>query len=355
MDWGFVFMGSIAVADEVKLAEDRGFSHAWLYDSQMLGSEVYAALATCALKTNSIVLGPGVTNPASRIAPLTACGMATINQLAPGRAILGIGTGNTTRRTLGMPAAKLSELREHVEVCQGLFRGETHYSEGDRQRRIKFLNPDLGFINIADPIPTYIAASGPKSCQLAGEIADGVILFGAVHPALLKFLLDNVRVGAERAGRNFDDIYVLSMTAFYLTDPGTAIESDEVRRAVGPMVASSSNIFALSARLDPECLPGELRDGLHAFKGAYHAPGEPIETRHLKLYSGYLQHLKQEHVPLLTEKIIRATTLTGTPQQVIESIEIMREAGVDQVAIQPILASAATVEQVASEIMPKFA
>ena len=112
MDWGFVFMGSIAVADEVKLAEERGFSHAWLYDTQMLGSEVYAALTTCALKTHTIKLGPGVTNPASRIAPLTACGMATINQLAPGRAVLGIGTGNTTRRTMGMPAAKLSELRE---------------------------------------------------------------------------------------------------------------------------------------------------------------------------------------------------------------------------------------------------
>jgi alkanesulfonate monooxygenase SsuD/methylene tetrahydromethanopterin reductase-like flavin-dependent oxidoreductase (luciferase family) len=121
------------------------------------------------------------------------------------------------------------------------------------------------------------------------------------------------------------------------------------------MVASSSNIFALSARLDPECLPEELRVGIHAFKGAYHAPDKPIETRHLELYSGYLQQLKQEHVPLLTEKIIRATTLTGTPQQVIESIEKMREAGVHQVAIQPILDTATTVEQVASEIMPKFA
>lgn len=355
MDWGFVFMGSIAVADEVKLAEDRGFSHAWLYDTQMLGSEVYAALTTCALKTNTIKLGPGVTNPASRIAPLTACGMATINQLAPGRAILGIGTGNTTRRTMGMPAARLSVLREHVEVCQGLFRGGiTDYSEGDRHRKIKFLNPDVGFINIEDPIPTYIAASGPKSCQLAGEIADGVILFGAVHPGLLKFLLDNVRIGAERAGRNFDDLYILSMTAFYLTPPDVPIESDQVREAVGPMVASSSNIFALSARLDPECLPDELRDELLAFKGAYHAPGEPIESRHLKLYSGYLQNLRQEHVPLLTEKIIRGTTLTGSAEQVIESVQIMRDAGVHQVAIQPILDTATTIGQVASEIMPKF-
>ena len=355
MDWGFVFMGSVGVADEVKLAEDQGFSHAWLYDTQMLGSEVYAALTTCALATNSIKLGPGVTNCSSRIAPLSACGMATINQLAPGRAILGIGTGNTARRTLGMPAARLSELREHIEVCRGLFRGEvTDYREGDRRRKIKFLNPDLGFINIRDEIPIYVAASGPKSCQLAGEVGDGVILFGAVHPQLIRFLLDNVRIGAERAGRNFDDLYVLSMTAFYLTQPGTPIESDEVRRAVGPMVASSSNIFALSARLEPGCLPEELREAIFAFKDAYREPDEPIETRHLKLYSGYLQQLKREHVPILTEKIIRATTLTGTADQVSESIAAMRDAGVHQVAIQPILDTATTVKQVATEIMPRF-
>ena len=87
MDWGFVFMGSVGIAEEVKMAESQGFSHAWLYDTQMLGSEVYAALALCADKTSKIKLGPGVTNPSSRIAPLTACGMATINQLAPVRAI----------------------------------------------------------------------------------------------------------------------------------------------------------------------------------------------------------------------------------------------------------------------------
>ncbi len=355
MDWGFVFMGSIGIAEEVKMAESKGFSHAWLYDTQMLGSEVYAALALCADKTSKIKLGPGVTNPSSRIAPLTACGMATINQLAPGRAILGIGTGNTTRRTMGMPAAKLSELREHVEVCQGLFKNEiTDYSEGNRHRKIRFLNPDLGYYNVKDSIPTYIAASGPKSCQLAGEIADGVILFGAVNPNLIKFLLSNVRLGAERAGRNFDEIYILSMTAFYLTDGATPIESEAVRKAVGPMVASSSNIFALSARLEPDCLPVELREKIMAFKDAYRAPDEPIETRHLKLYSGYLQHLRDEHIPLLTEDIIRATTLTGTSEQVVNAVETMKAAGVHQVAIQPILDTQTTINQVAEEIMPKL-
>ena len=356
MDFGFVFMGDVHIHKDVKYAEDHGFSHAWLYDSQMLGSEVYAALALCADRTTKIKLGPGVTNPASRIAPLSACGMATINSLAPGRAIMGIGTGNTTRRTLGMPAAKVSELEEHVRVCRDLFDGKTtDYSEGNRHRKIKFLNPNLGFINVADRIPIYISASGPKVAQLAGKVADGVILFGAVHPDLVKWMIANVRQGAEAAGRDPDKIYILSMTAFYLTDSDEEIETRAVREAVGPMVASSSNIFALSCHKDPTAIPGSLRDELMAFAGVYREPDAPIETRHLKLYEGYLQHLKDEHEALMSKKIIQATTLTGTKHEVLSMIEAMRDAGVHQVAIQPIRGTREVVDQVAREIMPHFA
>ena len=168
-------------------------------------------------------------------------------------------------------------------------------------------------------------------------------------------MVGNVRKGAEAAGRNPDDIYVLSMTAFYLTDSDEQIETRAVREAVGPMVASSSNIFALSCHKDPSVLPDDLRDELMAFVGVYREPDAPVETRHLKLYSGYLQHLKDEHEALMTKKIIQATTLTGTKKEVIGMIEAMRDAGVHQVAIQPILETRSVVDQLAKEIMPHFA
>src|SRR5262249_3448180 len=86
----------------------------------------------------------------------TACAMATINALAPGRAVLGIGTGNTARRTLGMPAARVDQMREHIEICRGLLGGQTvPYHEGERHRMIKFLNPGGGFINIRKKVPIY--------------------------------------------------------------------------------------------------------------------------------------------------------------------------------------------------------
>ncbi|MGA8058644.1 MAG: LLM class flavin-dependent oxidoreductase, partial [Candidatus Binataceae bacterium] len=95
MDFGCVFFASPEAYKDAALAERLGFSHGWLYDSQMLGSDVYAALALCAVNTRRLIIGPGVTNPLSRIAPVTACAIATINALAPGRVVLGIGTGNT--------------------------------------------------------------------------------------------------------------------------------------------------------------------------------------------------------------------------------------------------------------------
>jgi alkanesulfonate monooxygenase SsuD/methylene tetrahydromethanopterin reductase-like flavin-dependent oxidoreductase (luciferase family) len=354
MDYGFVFFGSVQIHPAVALAEKRGFTHAWLYDSQMLASDVYAALALCAANTKKIFLGPGVTNPASRIAPLTACSIASINALAPGRAILGIGTGNTARRTLGMPAARLEVLREHVRVCRDLLEGKTTaYQEGERRRMIRFLNPKSGAINIKKKVPIYVSASGPKTLELAGEIADGVILFGAVSPSLIDFCMSHVRTGAERAGRDPRKIYTLCMTAFYLTKPGEKLQTPRVQKAVGPFVTSSSNIFAFSCP-NPADLPADLRDDLVAFKTAYRAPDESIETRHLTLYSDYLQGFKKEHETLVTEKMIRATTLTGTRDEVMESIQAMQKAGIKQVAIQAVTDPKETIESFSKEIIRRM-
>jgi 5,10-methylenetetrahydromethanopterin reductase len=349
-----VFFGSVQIHPVVALAEKRGFTHAWLYDSQMLASDVYAALALCAANTKTIFLGPGVTNPASRIAPLTACSIASINALAPGRTILGIGTGNTARRTLGMPAARLEVLREHVRVCRDLLEGKTTaYQEGERRRMVKFLNPKSGAINIKKKVPIYVSASGPKTLELAGEIADGVILFGAVSPSLIEFCLNHVRAGAERAGRDPRNIYTLCMTTFHLTKPGEKLQTPRVQKAVGPFVTSSSNIFALSCP-NPADLPADLRDDLVAFKTAYQVPDESIETRHLTLYGDYLQGFKKEHEALVTEKMIRATTLTGTREEVMESIHAMKKARIKQVAIQAVTDPKETIESFSQEIIQRM-
>src|SRR5580658_8840568 len=331
MDFGIICLASVEARKDVAFAEASGFTHAWIADSQMVWADVYQCLALAANDTRTIKIGTNVTNPSSRIAPVTACNFATLNVLAPGRIIMGIGTGNTSRRTLGMPAAKLAELRTHVEVCRGLWKRETvPYQEGDRFRQIRFLDPDAGLINLRDQIPVYVAGSGPKSLELAGEIGDGVILFGVVGDSLLDYTLSHVRRGAERAGRRLEDIYIVATTVFHLTKPGEAFA--DVQRAVGPLVTSECNIFALSVK-DPDELPADIRADLMSFKDAYRTSNTPIETRHLDLYSGYCAEFKPEHAPLVTEKMIKETTLTGSGEEIQVRIRKMAAAGVSQVAI----------------------
>ncbi len=331
MDFGILCPASVDSWKDVALAETSGFTHAWIADSQMVWADPYQCLALCAANTRTIRLGTNVTNPSSRIAPVTACSFATLNALAPGRVIMGIGTGNTSRRTLGMPAARLSELRTHVEVCRGLWSGETiPYQEGDRRRQIRFLRSDIEFINIRDPISIYVAGSGPKTLELAGEIGDGVILFGVVGDGLLEYSLSHIQRGAERAGKRLENIYILIATAFHLTRSGESLT--EMQQAVGPLVTSECNIFALSAR-NPHELPADIRDELMAFKNAYRTPDTPIERRHLDLYSGYCLEFKPEHARLVTERMIRETTLTGTAEDIRTRIARMAALGIKQVAI----------------------
>jgi 5,10-methylenetetrahydromethanopterin reductase len=140
------------------------------------------------------------------------------------------------------------------------------------------------------------------------------------------------------------------MTAFHLTRPGQKLESTEVRRAVGPFVASSSNIFALASP-DKQALPADLRDDIAAFANAYRVENEPAETRHLTLYSGYLRGFRKEHEALVTERMIRATTLTGTREEIVEAIFAMERAGMRQVAIQPVVDNQKTLETFSREIM----
>jgi len=127
MDWGLHFPSHIHSWQWVSHGEKKGFSYFMPYDS--IGSDVYETLALCAANTEKIKLGPGVTSPRARMAPVTARAMATLNELAPGRCVLGIGTGNTARRAWGMPIAKLEEVRSDVELYRNMLSGgEALYS-----------------------------------------------------------------------------------------------------------------------------------------------------------------------------------------------------------------------------------
>src|SRR6059058_543761 len=160
----------------VRRAEELGFSRAWFYDTQMLSADPFVAMAAAAMKTTKIRLGTGVLVPSNRIAPAAANAFASLNKLAPGRIDFGIGTGFTARRAMGLGAVKLADMEEYVRIVTALLRGETVEAEIEgKTRLIRLLNPELGLINTRDPIPVWVAASGPRARALTAKLGAGWI------------------------------------------------------------------------------------------------------------------------------------------------------------------------------------
>src|SRR5271163_4869521 len=104
MDFGtLIFTKPERAITDVKYAEERGFTHAWIPDSHMIWGDTYACMALAAVNTKTIKLGTGVAIASNRIAPVTVHSIATINQLAPGRVILGFGICCATAKRLTTP------------------------------------------------------------------------------------------------------------------------------------------------------------------------------------------------------------------------------------------------------------
>src|ERR1700758_2505904 len=156
MEFGIFVATKIDDWQLIQYAENLGYDRAWIPDSQMIGSDCYATLALAAHNTKRIKIGTGVAIPGTRIAPITAHSIASINQIAPGRVFLGIGTGHTAMRVMGQPPMRIKEFREYLRVVRGLLNGEAvEYSHGGRVREIQFLHRDRHFINLEQPIPIY--------------------------------------------------------------------------------------------------------------------------------------------------------------------------------------------------------
>src|ERR1700719_2561878 len=178
MDFGIALPTAADSWRITREAEEFGFTHAWFYDTQMLSADCFVAMGAAAVNTRRIRLGTGVLVPSNRIAPVAANALATLNQLAPGRIDFGVGTGFTARRAMGFGAMKIAAMETYIAQVYGLLRGETvDFEMEGRQRKIRFLNPELDLFNIRDPIALHLSAFGPRTRALAARLAAGWIDF----------------------------------------------------------------------------------------------------------------------------------------------------------------------------------
>jgi len=345
MDFGIALAPTADAWKTVQRAEALGFSHAWFYDTQMLSADVFVSMAAAAVQTERIRLGTGVLIPSNRIAPVAANALASLNQLAPGRIDFGVGTGFTGRRTMGLSAVRLADMQEYVRVVQGLLAGETLEWEFEGSgRKIRFLNPEIGAINTADPIPLHISAFGPKGRDIAASMAEGWVTF-AFGDAFAIADLRAVEDACRARGRDPASLYSTAFTLGCVLAEGEASDSPRARAQAGPQAACMLHSFVEAEERGAVVeLPDDLKQVVAAYGSVYQSY-EPADARYLTLHRGHLIFVRPEEEAFIGPDLLRSVTFTGTADELRDRIRALRDAGYRQLAVQLVLGHEDAMEQ----------
>lgn len=359
MEFGIFVATKIDDWQLVQYAESLGYDRAWIPDSQMIWSDCYATLALAAANTTRIKLGTGVAIPGTRIAPVTAHSIASINRIAPGRVFLGIGTGHTAMRVMGMDPMKIREFREYLRIVTTLLRGqEVEYTLDGVTRAIRFLHQDLGFLNLSDPIPLYVAANGPLALRVAGEFADGLISVGNEVPRVLTSHMAGIDEGAKRAGRTLaKNFHTTTLTSAVVLAPGEKADSERVVEQCGSQVAAVFHFAYEIVKLtkDETAIPQGFEDMWEEYCDYVEKMATPKEKRYLQMHNGHCTFLVPEERRFVTEKTIRASILVGEPDELVARIREGEKAGLKEVALLPPMAAARTVfKEFAEQVMRRY-
>lgn len=331
MDFGIALAPGVDAWKTVKRAEELGFSHAWLYDTQLLCADVFVAMALAAERTKSIKIGPGVLVPTNRIAPVAANGLASLNRLAPGRIILGIGTGFTARLTMGLGPMKLTDLKEYVRVVRAMLRNETvSWTHEGLERKIRFLTPDI--IETKAPIPVHLSAFAPKARAYAAKECEGWMNFISVPPLAL-YELGEAIASCQQAGRDPQTLYKTGFTLGCVLKPGEDANTPRARAQAGPLGA----VFfhgVMEGTIKEDRLPPDILAATEVYRRTVYERYEPADARYLNLHTGHLMWVRPEEEPFITKELLAGTTFTGTRDELVDRVRMLRDAGYQQLAVQ---------------------
>jgi len=356
MDFGIV----TAKIDEIGYiahAENLGYSHCWVTDSQMIRSNCWAVLALAAQQTRSMRIGTGVNVTGLRLAPVAANGIATINRLAPGRTFISLGTGHTAMRAMGQKPMRLKPFAEYIRVVRALIDGEeVDYTLDGITAPIAFGMRQHHYIDVDVKIPLYIAGYGPKAQALAGELGDGLVS-GFPRGGTLEQAMANVRTGATRAnggqGRSLEGFHTAAMVNLMILEPGESTTSDRVIEECGASVMSGLHYLAETlgetGREPPDYAKGIWKDYM-AFLDQY-----PPEVRHQILHGSHFSHLDPAEARFLTAELIEASTLIGTPEAIVEQLRELEGGGLNQIMLYPPLnRNYRVIEDFAEQVMARM-
>jgi 5,10-methylenetetrahydromethanopterin reductase len=319
------FSPVLETAKLAKLAETHGFEYVWIADENPspLCRDIGVNMTAAAVGTYRVKIGTGICNFYTRHPALLAVFAATLDELAPGRVIVGVGPGgDIPLRPLGirMWEKPLATVREGVTVMKRMLSGETVDFDGEM---IRVKGTRLSFLPKAK-IPIYLAARSPNFMRMVGEMADGSLLNTPLH--YTRNALSMIREGAEKSGRRLDEIDVGNIVPFAMAESET-----EARERVRPLVAFMS---------------ASTPDSVHEALGN---KMERIEAVRELLKKGR----REKAMGLMTDEMIDEFSVAGKPNQCLERVEGFFKAGVTQM-IFVIPDSGRGIRAAGTEIIPSF-
>lgn len=290
----------------VDTIEDLGYDHLWLTDSSLHSRNPYVYLTLAARRTSRIRLGTAVTNPVTRHPAITAVAIASLDEVAGGRAILGIGAGDRPLQSLGLDPAPLSNLGETVTGIRSLLRNETVNVAG---KHVQLHDAHLRFEARQD-IEIFVSASGPKTLEFAGRMADGVILLAGLHPEGVSWAIRHIERGAEQAGRSSRP--QVAVFAYGMVDEDEA-RALAAARTIAAWFPQTAPMYCKLAGLDMAIV-------------------EKVRSS----YGGGEFQEAQASAELLPESFVRRMALAGGRQAAMQHIRNLKEVGVDSVHVFPL-------------------
>ena len=309
----------------VKAAEDGGFDNVWVTDHYN-NRNVYMLLAAIALSTKAITIGTGVTNPFHINPAWTASALATLDELSGNRAIMGLGPGDvTTLRSLGITSDRpLTAIKECIDIMKRLWQGETVQFEG---KVFSMKGARLNYKPRRSP-PIYMGAQGPRLLELAGTIADGVLI-NAAHPRDFKFAVEQIRKGAQTSGRDVSKIDIVayaSVSVDYERDKAR----EKAKEVVAFIVAGSPVEVLKRHEISPESASSILNS---LEKGKF---GDAFNA--------------------VTDQMLDSFSICGRPSDIVSKIDEILQIGVTQVVVgSPIGPNKAdAIYMISKDVIPHF-
>jgi 5,10-methylenetetrahydromethanopterin reductase len=317
MKFGAGFLGHLSkrvdtqrLVGAAQLCERSGLDSFWVADQRFM-RDAFISLATIAANTSRLLLGTRVTDPYIRHPALTAIAAATLNEASSGRAVLGLGAGGSGFSQLGLSRERPAlALREAIDLMRMLWRGGPVEYEGTT---VHWGTGEIQF-PLRPNIPIVIAARGPKLLELAGEMADGVIIATGVSRQSVTWARERIEAGETRAGKRKGSTELLHMT-YVAIDKDRATARQAAKKAIVGAVVGSHPTYEF-LKINGLEVPTEL----YSYLDAHHSDAAEI-------------------IRMIPDEFVGKLTIAGTLDDCLTQLAELVSLGIEHPLLTPVPAA----------------